>query len=366
MAPSVRRWLVAAAVVAAGWAAPAAPAQSVVLPPIGAAGAADERKPDRAEPAPLPSALPAPEPERPPAYVLPPPGPIVVPDLPRPDPMLDRPEAAQPGLYVDVETQLLSVSLRNQPIISVPAPGTNAPLTDLVRFPTNHLDDAVSPRLDLGWRLEDGWGGLELGYRTLATRGSDDFALGQSPATVSGKLAVDQVDFRYVSQEFSLDPHWEMRWGVGARLLILYFDSRLSIRPAAPSPGDTLAEAETNHLRSYGAFGNLEVARRLGVPGLTAFGFLEFTDTYGRLKQTGAEVLAGAAGPQGSAVRNDSGVGVPLFNGRAGLSYEPPGCNHSRFLIGYQYETMFQVGRLGLSRGQLDDQGLFLRAEINF
>ena len=136
---------------------------------------------------------------------------------------------------------------------------------------------------------------------------------------------------------------------------------------------DALAEFETNHLHYYGGFGNLEVARRLGVPGLTAFGFVEFTDSYARIKQTGAEVLFGGdAGPQGSAIRNDNGVGVTMFNGRVGLSYDPPGWNHSRFLIGYHFETYFQVGRLTDfrittdSRGQIDTQGLFLRAEFNF
>jgi hypothetical protein len=93
---------------------------------------------------------------------------------------------------------------------------------------------------------------------------------------------------------------------------------------------------------------------------------VEFTDAYARIKQTGAEVQAGDAGPQGSAIRNDTGVSVPMFNGQFGLSYEPPGWNHSRFLLGYTYETWWQVGRLGLSRAQLDDMGLILRAEFHF
>jgi hypothetical protein len=343
MVRSVRRWLVAAAFVAAGWASPAAFAQPVPPPP-----------------APVDQA------EQPPAYVLPPPGPIVVPELPRPDPLLDRPEAEQPGPYLDVETQLLAVRLRNQPVIPVAAPGGNGALTDLVRFPTNHLDDTISPRIDLGWRLEDGWGGLQFGFRSLSTRGSNEFALGQDPANVSGRFDFEVVDFSYVSREFSLGPEWDMRWGVGPRMAFLYFDSRLAIARAAPMSGDVLAEFETNHFRGYGAFGNLELGRHLSVPGLTAYGKVEFANLYARLKQTGAEVLAGDAGPKGSAVRNDVGLSVPTFNGQVGLSYEPPGWCHSRFLLGYTYETWWQVGRLGLSRGQLDDMGLILRAEINF
>src|SRR5947207_468176 len=48
-----------------------------------------------------------------PAYVLPPPSwPIF--DFHKPDPLLDRPNVAQPGWYTDVETNILFAHLRNQ------------------------------------------------------------------------------------------------------------------------------------------------------------------------------------------------------------------------------------------------------------
>jgi hypothetical protein len=55
-----------------------------------------------------------------------------------------------------------------------------------------------------------------------------------------------------------------------------------------------------------------------------------------------------------------------------GLSYDVPQWNHSRFLLGYQYEQFFQIGRQspisGIidTRGSLDAHGFFLRAEFNF
>jgi hypothetical protein len=63
---------------------------------------------------------------------------------------------------------------------------------------------------------------------------------------------------------------------------------------------------------------------------------------------------------------------VPVARGIVGLSYTVPGWNYSRFMLAYEYETFFQIGRLtsttGIpnTRGQLDAQGLFLRAELNF
>jgi hypothetical protein len=71
--------------------------------------------------------------------------------------------------------------------------------------------------------------------------------------------------------------------------------------------------------------------------------------------------------------RYSGAVSVPTLRGVFGLSYTVPSWSrHSRFLLGYEYETFFQIGREtptpGIldTRGQLDAQGLFLRAEISF
>src|SRR5215472_17393283 len=67
-------------------------------------------------------ALPPPVADRPPAYVLPPVEPIRLPERPRPDPLLDRPEGVPPGPFVNVDLAVLAPHLRNQLMIPVPAP----------------------------------------------------------------------------------------------------------------------------------------------------------------------------------------------------------------------------------------------------
>jgi hypothetical protein len=189
-----------------------------------------------------------------------------------------------------------------------------------------------------------------------------------------GRVDYNIIDFTYVSREFSLEPHWNMRWGVGARMMFLFFDSRLRFLDPASDPGTILAQSESNHQRAYGAWTFLDVERHLAVPGLNVFGRVEVTDMYARTSQNYTETVAGNPGDLPLTFQNrfDGASGVVTLRGIVGLSYTAPSWNHSRFLLGYEYESFFQIGRLSPTsgvidtRGQLDAQGLFLRAEFNF
>ena len=87
---------------------------------------------------------------------------------------------------------------------------------------------------------------------------------------------------------------------------------------------------------------------------------------YGRVHQTFKETFVEAPGATQTRVTN--GVGTPLLDAQLGLSYGVPGWNRCRFMLGYQFEMWWQFGRGNndLSFGTLDDQGVFLRAELNF
>ncbi len=313
------------------------------------------------------SASEAPPPDRPPAYVLPPAGPIEIPPFPRPDPLLDRPNGDQPGFYVNSEVQyLFDIRVRNQLSVPVTSPVTGG--TDIVGFPGNQIDMTVMPRFEIGYRLPDGWGALEFDFRFLSTQGSNSVAGPTGPGVLDGRLDTTVLDFGYASQEFSLGPQWDMRWGAGARMATIYFNNNLTLADGAPAPGDVLFQSDTNSMRAYGAYGNLEIGRRLaGIPGLTVSGKVEFADMYGRIKQTASEVLVGNDGsPTGSFYRQDGGVGPPMFSFRTGVTWNPPSWRNVSLQAGYSYETWFDVGRLNDSRAQLDMQGFYLRAEIGF
>jgi hypothetical protein len=308
-------------------------------------------------------------------YVLPPAGFPVVQFL-RPDPLLDRPDAPPPGPFFDVETRLVAVHLRNQPSNFVALPDGS---TDALRFGGNALDDSVSPRFELGWRLADGWGDLRFSYRFLATSGSNQTpslriltdANGNTTLTdlgnahQGGRFDLNVADFAYWSREFSLDEQWEMRWGVGARMAFVYFDSHFTVDSPGAGQGSVLSQGMSSTTRAYGGFAALDLSYRTAVPGLAVFGRLDAGQLFGRVKQIYNEQLTGG-GPLPLSTRNDGSVGLPMLDAQVGLSYTVPGWNKSRFLIGYEQEVWWQVGRLNDARGQLEDYGLFLRAEINY
>jgi hypothetical protein len=303
--------------------------------------------------------------ERPAPYVLPPAGWPQL-EFPRPDPLLDRPDAPLPGFYFNVETNVVFPHLRNQLIVPVTISLTQ---TDTLHFPGNRLDATISPRFEAGYRLPDGWGGLQLAYGFEATSGSDSVLADQGPAAQRGRLDVNIVEFDYVSREFSLGPHWEMRWGVGAQAMSFYFDSSVNFLNPGTAPGAVLSQIEANSTVQYGGHALLDLSWRAPLPGLALVGRLKIADSFGRIRQTGTELLESPSSDGTVALfRSTIATSVTVASGSAmfGLSYTVPEWNHSRFLLGYEYEVFFDIGRLNDGRGQLENQALFLRAELNF
>jgi hypothetical protein len=297
-------------------------------------------------------------------YVLPPAGQWGSATLPFPDPLLDRPTAPLPGWFVNVEPNVLAVHFRNQISVGVPLPGGGA---NTVNFPGPKLDATVSPRFEVGAHLADGWGDLFVGYRFINTQGGSAVLAGAGPGQATGRLALNAFDFGYAAQEFSLGPQWDLRWRTGARATILYYDARLNLAAPAPDQGLMLAsEHEINFFSGVGPFVTLEIDRRTGIPGLEVFARGESSLQFGHISQTGVEDFVGPASEV--LAKQAFEVTVLTLAEEVGVCYVVPEWNNSRFLLGYHYETYFQAGRFNFttSRGQLDLQGVFLRAEFNF
>ncbi|HEY7330995.1 MAG TPA: hypothetical protein VH592_25385 [Gemmataceae bacterium] len=361
MIPTVRGWLVVAAIAALAGLHPQP-------------GRADDTPPADLSSGTLPTPTTV-APPQPPAYVLPPPSwPTYTFD--KPDPLLDRPYGAQPGWYTNVETNFLLVHLRNQ--LGAPVTNTLTGNTDTVMFAGNPINPTVSPRFEVGYRFPSNWGGIQLGYRFLTSQGSDFTTTGpeddiQAPAHQVGILNFNLIDLAYVSREYSLGPYWNMRWGAGARMLFLYFNSGLRFLNPGSALGDIVAQNSSNSVSGAGvwAFGDLE--RKMPIPGMALFGRFEATDLETQVRQGYSETVAGG---NGSLLAFNSrfafSAGVPILREVAGISYTVPEWNYSRFMLGVQWETFFQIGRLSLTngfvdtRGQLDLYGIFFRAEFNF
>ena len=383
MTPKIYRWLVLAGFLGLG------PAGTLLT-----CRAADGPMPSDPKAAADQLPYPTPLPDSPAPFVLPPP-----PDYTTAlnqgwirSPLLERPEAAPAGVIFNVESSVVWPHFQNELVggrvtfaqtsgaspstaVGLP-PGAGMPITgDLVAFPGNRFNATVTPRFELGYRFPDGFGELRLGYRFLASTGSDTVTLGDlGPAAQKGRLDLNFVDLDYGVREFSLGPLWELRTAVGVRYATAYFNSQVNFlkpvtvqeAPFGTAPFTRLSQSEALGNWYIGAHAVLEVGRKLWLPQLTLFGRLEGSGMYGRVHQTFKETFVEAPGFTEISVGN--GVGTPLLAAQVGFSYDVPNCNHCRFLIGYQYEAWWQFGRgdNDLSFGTLDDQGLFLRAELNF
>jgi hypothetical protein len=335
---------------------------------------------------------PAPTPQQPPAFVLPPPPNYAASsEAWTGSPLLDRPDAAPPGWFLNVESSVVLPHFQNQLVggritlaqtsgsnvnqsIGIP-PGAGLPITgDVVNFPGNPLNATVTPRFEMGYRLPDGFGELKLGYRLMDTSGSDTLIDGNlGTASQNGHLKINFFDLDYATREFSLGPDWELRATVGIRSALLSYDSQISfLNPVAAvgefgtMPFTRLSEAESIGTWYLGAHAVVEVDRKLPVPGLALFGRVDFSGLYGRTHQTFSETFVEIPGSTEIKVYNS--LGTPMLTTQVGLSWDVPNWNHCRFMLGYQFEEWWQVGRgdNNMSEGSLYDQGVFLRAEFNF
>ena len=326
------------------------------------------------EPAVVPAE--APREERPPAYVLPQAGWPAVEFAPL-DPLLDRPYSAQPGFFTTVEANVLSFHLSNR--LNGPVANGVTGQTDQVNLGSIKLDSTVSPRFEVGYRFSDSWGSIAFGYGFLATQGRTVSANGpadsiQGYADKQGRLDYNMFDLTYSSREYSLDPNWNMRWGVGPRVMALYFDARGPLISATTAPGSVLAQSESNFFQGYGIWAFMDIERQIGPPGLCAFLRVEGTDFFARINQNYAEAVAGNAGsaPRTYGSSFTGSVGPSILREVLGISYTVPQWNYSRFMIGYQYEQFFQIGRESPTsgvidtRGSLQAYGFFLSAEFSF
>jgi hypothetical protein len=305
------------------------------------------------------------------------------------DPLLDRAEAALPGVFFNIESSVLWPHFTNHlqggmaPHSNVGGSATGGlPITgDIVMFSGNRLDPTVSPRFELGYRFPDGFGEIRLCYRFMDSKGSDQTVVSPpfaddnlGPASQVGRLDVNIIDLDYGTREFSLGPDWEMRTALGLRYATAFLDSQVTFLnpvtltgfPFGTGPFTRLTQTEVVGNRYFGAHGVLEIDRKLWNPCLALFGRFDGAGLYGRVHQTFKETFVEAPGATQQRITN--GVGTPWLAIQLGLSYDVPRWNHSRFLIGYQFEEWWQFGRgdNDLSFGPLYDQGLFLRAEFNF
>jgi hypothetical protein len=313
-----------------------------------------------AVPAPYPPVVPT----TPPVLIAPPPPPTRYPPPPPPPgtPVFPggeyHPPCSESGLYFAVEADLLVPHVKNRLFGTVMFPDGS---TDVVHVPQPELDWTLSPRFELGYRLEDDLGALVFSYRFIESEGSGTIQNFDTAGDgdLHSRLDVQVVDLDYMSHAWTAGSSLDMHWKAGVRLGSVYFDSA--------AIGEVAAVRTTNHFFGVGPHVGLDTWYQLG-QGFALFSRLEGAAMVGRIHQTfdenfilddGSVLDAGASSSRTRA--------VPVLNAQLGVGWSPRiGADRWRFSFGYQYEHWWTLGDTDTSRAELTDQGVFFRGEFNF
>jgi hypothetical protein len=287
------------------------------------------------------------------------------------DPRLDPPVLPQPGWLVDVEVGILLPHVVNDMHDAVKVNG----VTSRVQLPGGGLDWTAAPRIELGYRLPEGFGEIDLAYRFLGAQGTGTVTGGSAApdgtANLLKRLDIQTADLDYASNELSICTWW-MKWRLGLRGADIYFDSTADESLAAAGAGSGVFERRvTDNFWGIGPHGSLELERRLTDWGLTVIGRLDGSVLLGRVDQGFFEVSTthGGGGQflTGQTLESDA-MAVPQIDGSLGLAWRPQSCSALRLFVGYEYEHWWDVAHMPNtgSVGEVYNQGVLLRADFNY
>jgi Legionella pneumophila major outer membrane protein precursor len=283
------------------------------------------------------------------------------------DPRLDPFCLPQPGWLADVEVDV------NQPHVSngIHDTVTLGGITSQVKLGSARLDWTGSPRVELGYRLPDGFGEFDISYRFLGARGTGTVegpgAAPDGPASLVSRLDIQVADLQYASNEISICTWW-MKWHLGLRGTDVFFDSRADEDPAVAAGGSGVFERRmTNSFWGIGPSWALDLERRIGDSGFTVVGRLDGAIFLGRLEQGFFEVATTGASAQ--TIRSNPEP-VPTVDWSIGIAWRPPSCQALRCFIGYQGEGWWDVGSFeGAGSGsgaQIYTEGVLFRVDYNY
>jgi hypothetical protein len=255
------------------------------------------------------------------------------------DPLLDPSELPQPGWLAEIQGLAANPHVRYWSNLRGPVrlPGG---VTDFVSVPGAHLSWAASPAILLGYRLPSGFGEFTIGYRYLASDGTQTLPELAGPSSVRSRLDMNLVDFDYRSRELSLWPWLDMKWWAGGRFSNLYFDSNQSTNSTLAGTGTEVSDRHvTNRFVGFGPHAGLELAYFLHEREWSLLGRIEGAGMLGRITQGFSETTTTSSGTTAYSSSQD----VPTINVQIGLRWQPS-CGKEVF-FGYQYEYFWNAGR---------------------
>jgi hypothetical protein len=230
-----------------------------------------------------------------------------------------------------------------------------------VALRNTHLDATLSPFLQFGaFRFGPGYGELAIGYRFLATEGGEIFHLfdGLGPVQLRSRLNLQTISLDYLCRDCPLGYDTLLSWDAGARLQVIFFDTRLETAAAA--------QHASNYFFGAGPRGGVTLTRDLS-GGLSLFGRVETALVVGyNTVQKFSLLIQNPAGPLfGTASQQRTDLS-PSFAVQLGLTFTPAWLSNGRLKGGYQFEQWYSLGRVGGSVGDLETHGFFARCELDF
>ncbi len=228
------------------------------------------------------------------------------------------------------------------------------------------FDWTVAPRLLAGYRLPSGAGEFALAYRGLSTTGNSTASGLDGPASLHSRLNFNEVDFDYLSREFSLLPHWDMKWHFGLRYVYVFFDSRADEALDIAAAGScTFQQRFSDSYWGFGPHAGLELERHVEASGLSFVGRIDAGGVLGRIRQGFFEKSVALVDTE---AHNSGSQEVPILDLQAGLSWKPTQFPQAELFLGYNFEYWWHVGSISNagSSADLSVQGVLLRASINY
>ena len=248
-------------------------------------------------------------------------------DLPEPyfvpDPLLDRPDFAPAGWFLNAEIGFAAPHIKG---VQSNANALADTLPKVVFLPAADLEWTVAPRLQFGYRLPSAFGEFAVSYRFLTTDGTDTTTGFDGPAALRTRLNFNQIDLDYLSREFSLAPHWDMKWHFGLRLAELYYDSRSDEPFALAATGNGVFEQRfSNSYWGIGPHAGVELQREVEGTGLSFVSRIDAATLLGRIRQGFFEQLT-AVGANGQFTGLESRLSgsqdVPIVNFQVGAEID--------------------------------------------
>lgn len=231
-----------------------------------------------------------------------------------------------------------------------------------VQPPTASLNWTGAARVEVGWFLPPSLGYFAFTYRGFADDGRQTVtALDGIPYALRSRLDLNQIAFDYGTAPYSFAPRYFVSGRIGMAAANVFFDN---VAVSSPQTQDA-----SNDFYGAGPHVRLDMWREFNLlPGLALFAQPDLMVLVGRVQQHYREsnTFAGSTVAGSYFLRRTQTV--PVFTLRTGLSYTPPQWPRLRFMVGYEFEDWWDVGRVPdmPSRGQFYSNGVFLRAVATY